>query len=137
MLNRTVLMGRMVFDPELKKTPNGISVTSFSICTERDFGEHEPDFFDIVAWRGTAEFICRNFSKGQMILLAGHLQQRTWQDKNGSKRQSIELVVENAYFCGRKAEKVSSAVNFDSGDMEEDVGFMEIAGMEDDGDLPF
>ena len=137
MLNKTMIMGRMAFDPELKKTPSGVSVTSFSICTERDFGEHEPDFFDIVAWQGTAEFICRNFSKGQMILVAGHLQQRVWQDKNGNKRYNVEIVAENVYFCGRKTEKSSPTAVFDYGDTEADVEFADISGEEDDGELLF
>ena len=136
MLNKTITMGRLTATPELKKTPSGVSVCSFSICTERDFGEHATDFFDIVAWRGTAEFISRNFEKGQMILIAGHLQQRSWTDKNGNKRYNIEIIAENVYFCGSKAQKTSPAQNFDYEITEADTEPILVEN-ESDGDLPF
>ncbi|MEG2813521.1 MAG: single-stranded DNA-binding protein, partial [Oscillospiraceae bacterium] len=86
MLNKVILMGRLTADPEHKQTPNGVSVTSFSIAVERNFadkqtGKREADFINIVAWRGTADLICKYFSKGRMIALDGSLQTRTYQDK--------------------------------------------------------
>lgn len=103
MLNNITIMGRLTADPELKQTPSNISVTSFSIAVDRDYetnGKREADFFDIVAWRGTAEFIARNFSKGKLITIVGGLQTRKWEDKNGNKRVSVEIKADTAYFCG-------------------------------------
>lgn len=139
MLNSIIIMGRLTAHPELKKTPSGVSVCSFSICSERDYGEHEKDFFDVVAWRGTAEFICRNFEKGQMILIHGHLQTRNWTDKQGNKRHSVEIVAGNTYFCGKKAQKTSPATQFYYEDIEITEQDTEpiLVENESDGDLPF
>lgn len=108
MINVTVLMGRMVADPELKTTPNGNSVCSFRIAVERRFpgsnGERQTDFINIVAWRSTAEFICRYFTKGQMIAVHGHIQTRPYEDKQGNKRTAVEVVADNVSFCGSKRE---------------------------------
>lgn len=107
MLNDVVLMGRMTRDPELRRTNSGTAVASFSIACERDFkgqdGEKETDFFDVTAWRNTAEFICKYFCKGRMIIVAGRLQQRSWTDKDGNKRHTVEVVADNAYFGDSKS----------------------------------
>ncbi len=102
MLNRTCLMGRLTRDPELRNTQTGIPVCSFSIACDRNFknanGERETDFFDCVAWRQTAEFVSRHFTKGRMAVVEGRLQNRDWTDKEGNKRRTTELIVDNAYF---------------------------------------
>lgn len=105
MLNKITLMGRLCADPELRQTQSGIPVCSCRIAVDRDYlsnGERETDFFDVVAWRGTAEFICKYFSKGSLIALDGRLQSRAWTDREGSNRVSIETVAERVYFAGGK-----------------------------------
>ncbi len=99
-------MGRLVADPELKTTNTGISVTSFRIAVDRSYvkaGEQrQADFFDIVAWRSSAEFVCRNFSKGSLIAVDGQLQSRQYQTKDGQNRTAIEVVVDNVSFTGER-----------------------------------
>ncbi len=106
MLNQIVIMGRLTADPELRATGNNISVCSFTVACDRDYkaknAERETDWIDCVAWRGTAELICRNFFKGQSIAVSGRLQTRTYQDKQGNNRKVTEIVVGSAYFCGKK-----------------------------------
>lgn len=103
MLNHITIMGRLTRDPELRRTGSGIAVASFSVAVERDFGsrdggEKETDFIDCVAWRQTGEFVSKYFSKGSMIVVSGRLQIRNWNDKEGNKRRSAEVVAENVYF---------------------------------------
>lgn len=107
MLNHITLMGRLVRDPELRHTGSGIPVASFTIAVDRDFadkqsGEKETDFVDIVAWRNTAEFVSKYFTKGRMAVVSGRLQMRKWEDKNGNKRISAEVVADNVYFGDSK-----------------------------------
>ena len=105
MLNRITMTGRLVADPELRRTQSGVSVTSFRIANDRDYGkgeEKETDFFDVVAWRSTAEFICKYFTKGRMISVDGRLQTRGWKDREGNNRVSMESLVDNAYFADSK-----------------------------------
>ena len=106
MINRVVLMGRLAADPELKTTQTGISVTSFRIAVDRSYAksgeERQADFFDIVAWRYTAEFICKHFRKGSLIAVDGTLQSRTYQAKDGSNRYVVEVVADNASFTGER-----------------------------------
>ena len=106
MLNKIILMGRLTRDPELRRTQSGTAVTSFSIACDRDFksqsGEKETDFIDIVAWRGTAEFVSKYFAKGRMAIVEGRLQIRDWTDNNGGKRRSAEVVADNIYFGDSK-----------------------------------
>jgi single-strand DNA-binding protein len=106
MINRVILMGRLVADPELKTTNTGISVTSFRIAVDRNYvkaGEQrQADFFDIVAWRSSAEFVCRNFSKGSLIAVDGQLQSRNYQTKDGQNRTAIEVVADNVSFTGER-----------------------------------
>lgn len=152
MLNRAILMGRLVADPELRQTPNGVSVTSFRIAVDRNFnsksGERQADFLDIVAWRQTAEFITRYFTKGRMIALEGSIQTRGYEDKNGNKRTAVEIVADNVYFADSKPAGGAPAqpfappmptqappepsVSYASGDMGD---FSEISS--DSDDLPF
>lgn len=96
-------MGRLTADPELKQTPNGVSVTSFTIAVDRDYAKTEEkmtDFINIVAWRGTAEFICKFFKKGRLIILSGSLQVRNYTTKEGEKRYVSEVVADKVYFAG-------------------------------------
>ena len=97
-----VLMGRLTRDPELRRTQSGTPVTSFSLAVDRDFksqsGEKETDFIDVVAWRSTAEFVAKYFTKGRMAVVEGRLQMRDWTDKDGNKRRSAEVVADNLYF---------------------------------------
>ena len=108
MLNRVILMCRLVSDPELKTTSSGISVTSFRIAVDRSYvkagTERQTDFFDIVCWRSTAEFVCRYFFKGSLIALEGQLQSRTYQAKDGSNRYVVEVVADNVSFTGERRE---------------------------------
>ena len=106
MLNRTILMGRLVADPELKTTASGVSVTSFRIAVDRSYvksgEERKADFIDIVCWRQTAEFVCRYFSKGSLIAVEGQLQSRTYQAKDGTNRYVVEVVADNVSFTGER-----------------------------------
>jgi single-strand DNA-binding protein len=108
MLNHIVLMGRLTRDPELRRTTSGTPVATFSIAVDRDFkaenGEKETDFIDIVAWRNTAEFVSKYFTKGRMAVVSGRLQIRNWNDKDGNKRRSAEVVADNVYFGDSKSE---------------------------------
>ena len=116
MLNKIVLMGRLTRDPELRQTPTGNSVVSFTLACDRDFeaqgAERETDFVDIVAWRGTAEFVSKYFSKGRMAVVSGRLQIRNWEDKDGNKRKTAEIVAESVYFgdSKRDGQNASAAV---------------------------
>ena len=152
MLNRIILMGRLTRDPELRRTGSGTAVTSFSLAVDRDFksqsGEKETDFIDIVAWRNTAEFVSKYFTKGRMAVVEGRLQIRDWTDKDGGKRRSAEVVADNVYFGDSKrdggdnsgynpgyapapAPHSAAPSNFRASGSD----FAEIG--EDDGELPF
>ena len=114
MLNHITLMGRLVRDPELRRTGSGVAVASFRIAVDRDYspkdgGERKADFIDCVAWRQTGEFISKYFAKGRMIVVDGRLEMRDWTDKEGNKRISAEVIVENAYFGDSRREGDSGA----------------------------
>ena len=117
MLNHIVLMGRLTRDPELRRTGSGIAVASFTLAVDRDFAaqgaEKETDFVDIVAWRNTAEFVSRYFTKGRMAIVSGRLQIRNWTDKDGNKRRSAEVVADNVYFGDSKRDGASAPAGFD------------------------
>lgn len=106
MLNHIVIMGRLVRDPELRRTQAGKAVASFRVACDRDYapqgGEREADFIDIVAWGNTGEFVSKYFSKGRMAVISGRLQMRSWTDNNGQKRVSAEVVADNVYFGDSK-----------------------------------
>ena len=108
MLNKIILMGRLTRDPELRRTGSGTAVTSFALAVDRDFkgqgGEKETDFIDVVAWRNTAEFVSKYFTKGRMAVVSGRLQIRNWEDKEGNKRRTAEILAENIYFGDSKKE---------------------------------
>ena len=114
MLNHIVLMGRLTRDPELRRTNSGVAVATFTLAVDRDFassttGEKETDFIDIVAWRNTAEFVSKYFTKGRMAVVCGRLQIRNWTDKEGNKRRSAEVVADNVYFGDSKRDAGSDA----------------------------
>ena len=103
MLNHIVIMGRLARDPELRHTQNGTPVASFRLAVDRDFkdkntGERQTDWIDVVAWRGTGEFVSRYFTKGRMAVVEGRLQIRDWTDKDGNRRTAAEVVADNVYF---------------------------------------
>lgn len=127
MINRVVLMGRMVADPELKSTESGISVTSFRIAVERSYKkdgeERKADFIDIVCWRQTAEFVCKYFNKGSLIALEGQLQTRSYQAKDGTNRYVTEVVADNISFTGERRENVTPDNNEDWGNYDNDLPF--------------
>ena len=106
MLNHIVLMGRLTRDPELRRTGSGVAVASFTLAVDRDYAaqgaEKETDFVDIVAWRNTAEFVSKYFAKGRMAVVTGRLQIRNWQDKEGNKRRSAEILADSVYFGDSK-----------------------------------
>ena len=147
MLNRIIIMGRLTRDPELRRTQTGTPVASFSLAVDRDFksqgGEKETDFIDIVAWRNTAEFVSRYFTKGRMAVVEGRLQIRDWTDRDGGKRRSAEVIAENVYFGDSKREGGSdysaapaySAPRGYAAPMGGQSDFAEIG--EEDGELPF
>ena len=109
MLNHITIMGRLVRDPELRRTGSGVAVATFRVAVDRDYvsrdgGERKADFIDCVAWRQTGEFISKYFTKGRMIVVDGRLEMRDWTDKEGNKRTSAEINVSNAYFGDSKRE---------------------------------
>ncbi|MEA5012194.1 MAG: single-stranded DNA-binding protein [Angelakisella sp.] len=147
MFNKAILVGRLTADPELRQTPNGVAVCSFSIAVDRRFSgrdaERKADFINIVAWRQQAEFISRYFRKGEPIGIEGSIQTRSYEDKQGNKRTAVEVVADNAFFVGSKGSSQAAAsvplptdappaaVSYQSGaasDFEE---------VETDNDLPF
>ncbi len=129
MLNHITVMGRFTRPPELKKTQSGVSVCSFSIACDRDFTsgeEKKTDFFNCTAWRGTAEFISKYFDKGSMIIISGRLNINSYDDKDGNKRSSAEIVCDNVYFGeSKKASsevKEAAPVHFEEARPEDEEG---------------
>lgn len=129
MLNVAAIMGRITYPIEVKTTPNGVSVASFQLAVDRPYQasgqDRQTDFIDCVAWRGTAEFIGKYFKKGDLIAIDGSIQTENYTDKNGNKRKAVEVVVNNASFCGAKNTNESPAPDAD------------FEGITDDDDLPF
>ena len=152
MLNKIYIMGRLTRDPELRRTQSGTAVASFSLAVDRDYknadGTKETDFIDCVAWRNSAEFVSKYFTKGRMAVVEGRLQMRDWTDKDGNKRRNAEVVVENIYFGDSKRDSNTGSGNYstptggygapDGGysvPAPSAGGFAEID--DEDGDLPF
>lgn len=131
MLNKIFIMGRLTRDPELRRTQGGNAVTNFALAVDRDFksadGTKETDFIDVVAWRNTAEFAAKYFTKGRMAVVEGSLQMRDWTDKEGNKRRIAEVVADNIYFGDSKREDAPAGNSAPTFEEIEDDG----------GDLPF
>ena len=112
-LNHICIQGRMTRDPEMRKTGSGISVANFTVAVDRDMkgqdGNKETDFFDCVAWRATADFVCKYFHKGSQIVVSGKMQSRKWTDKDGKNRTSWEVQADNLYFCGSKQDNAQGS----------------------------
>lgn len=126
MLNDVKLQGRFTKDPELRQTQNGTFVVAFTLAVERDYskdGKRETDFINCVAWRGTAGFIAKYFTKGDMAIVVGAVQTRSYTDKNGNKREATEVMVDRAYFCGERRKAATQEQQF--------------VELDDDVDLPF
>ena len=114
MLNHITIMGRLTRDPELRRTGSGVAVASFTVAVDRDIanketGEKETDFIDCVAWRQAGEFVSKYFTKGRMIVVSGRLQIRSWNDKDGNKRRTAEVVADNCYFGDSKTDTGNAA----------------------------
>ena len=143
MLNCAVIMGRLTADPELRQTPSGVAVTRFTVAVDRGYvkpgEERKADFINVVAWRQTAEFVTRYFSKGSMIAVQGAIQTGSY-EKDGIKRSTFEIVADNVSFCGSKSESSTggaprvtetAAPSFSNGSIDD------FAAVADDDDLPF
>lgn len=121
MLNKAILMGRLVADPELRKTPNGVSVTSFRIAVNRTYDREQTDWIDIVAWRQTADFVCKYFQKGNAIIVEGSIQTRNYEDKNGNKRTAVEVLADHVHFAESKnGQKHTSGIDDYDIDLDDD-----------------
>ena len=144
MLNKVILMGRLTRDPELRATAADVSVAAFTLAVDRGYSRRDnspqqtADFINIVAWRSTAEFVCRWFTKGQLVAVSGRLQVRNYEDREGNKRTVTEVVADEVFFAEKKKNIETGAADFESfgefpapasADFEELVG--------DDGELPF
>ena len=141
MLNKAILMGRLTGDPELRHTPNNTAVTSFALAVNRSFSrsgeQQQTDFIDIVAWGSTAEFVTKWFRKGMLVAVSGRVQTRNWEDKQGNKRKSVEIVADEVHFAEPKkdtaarSDEAAPGYGIPSGSSD----FSELS--EDDGELPF
>ena len=132
-MNKVILMGRLVRDPELRQTASGVNAARFSVAVNRRFakeGQQEADFINCVAWRQTAEFITRYFHKGSMIAVVGSLRTRSWDGPDGKKQYSTEVSVDEAYFTGEKSDAHTAQPN----DEFTAAGFEYLPG---DDDTPF
>lgn len=141
MLNHIVVMGRMARDPEKRYTQNGTPVAAFSLAVDRDFkdkqsGERPVDWIDVVAWRQTADFVCKYFAKGRMAVVEGRLQTRSYTDREGIKRKAVEVVADSVYFGDSKPADQQSEGNADEGSLppSQETQFHEV---DDEGELPF
>ena len=141
MINICVLMGRLVADPELRHTPNGIATCTFRIAVDRNFvragEERKADFIDIVTWRKAAEFVCKYFRKGGMIAVNGSLQTRNYEDKNGNKRTAYEVVADNIHFGDGKHTERGDKFSPAEGNVDIKGGPDDFAVIDSEEDLPF
>ena len=150
MLNKIFIMGRLTRDPELRRTQNGTAVAGFALAVDRDYknadGTKEPDFIEVVAWRSSAEFVSKYFTKGRMAIVEGRLQIRDWTDKDGNKRRNAEVVADNVYFGDSKKEGDSSGGSYGGSSggykaagkaVDVEPGEGEFAEIEDEEDWPF
>lgn len=141
MLNHITIMGRLTKDVELRRTNTGTAVASFTLAVDRDFGEKETDFIEVCAWRNTAEFVSKYFSKGRMAVVSGRLQIRKWNDKDGNKRSTAEVVADNVYFGDSKKDEQENRPFVGGGRRANDSEMADMGGFspldEPDFGLPF
>lgn len=144
MLNKVILMGRLTREPEMRATAADVSVAAFTLAVDRGYSRRDnspqqtADFINIVAWRSTAEFVCRWFTKGQLVAVSGRLQVRNYEDREGNKRTVTEVVADEVFFAEKKKNIETGAADFESfGELPPPASadFEELVG--DDGDLPF
>ena len=139
-MNKVILMGRLTRDPEMKQTPTGLSVARLTIAVNRRFakdGQQTADFIGCVAWRQTAEFICKYFRKGSMIAVVGNIQTRSWDGQDGKKQYATDIVIDEVYFTGEKPQSGGAANSgLPDDDVFRQVGFTHVPDI-DDGDIPF
>lgn len=137
MLNHIVLQGRFCKDPELRRTQSGTAVASFTLAVSRDFSDKDKtDFIDVVAWKSTAEFVSKYFSKGRTAVVSGRLQMRDWTDKEGNKRRSAEVIAESVYFGDSKRDALAGNTdNSDAADIS--YGYSDFEEIQSEDDLPF
>lgn len=137
MLNTAILMGRLTADPELRHTTSSIPVVRFTLAVDRSYvpqgGERQTDFIDVVAWRKTAEFVCRYFRKGMLVAVQGSIQTRSYTDKQGNNRKAFEVVADNVHFAEPKREMAQQPVTTHKYINDDSTDFQEV----DDDDLPF
>ena len=133
MLNKATIMGRLTADPEMRATPNGKKVCSFTLAVNRPGKDAGADFIDIVAWEKTAEFVCKYFAKGQQVAVAGRIRTRTWEDQSGNKRKAVEVVAEEVHFAEGKRENQGNRAGNSQGGYTD--SFVPYDGADDD--LPF
>lgn len=116
MLNEVILMGRLTRDPDVRMTQNGTTAANFALACERDYApqgqDRETDFFDVVAFRNTADFVGQYFAKGQLVAVKGRLRQRDWTDKQGNKRRSTEILADRCYFAEKRQDRDASDAGF-------------------------
>lgn len=147
-MNKAILMGRLTSDPEMRQTQSGVSCARFTIAINRRFQREETDFINCVAWRQNADFICKYFTKGNMIAVVGSIQTRTWEGQDGKKNYATEVVVDEAHFTGSKSESgmvqsnnyqnIGQAPAAKDSPIEDDFSAMGFSEMDAaDGDLPF
>ena len=132
-MNRVILMGRLTTDPELKQVTQDAAVTRFTLAVNRRFakeGQQQADFITCVAWRQTAEFICRYFGKGKMIAVEGQLQSRSWDGEDGKRQYATEVILDNAFFTGEKKEETPQQ-------SKTDMNFIDFGTVNNESDLPF
>ena len=135
-MNKAILMGRLTKEPELRHTTNDIPVVSFTLAVDRGYmtnGERQADFINIVAWRGTAEFVSKWFSKGQLVAVSGRIQSRTYKDRNGNNRAAVEVVADEVFFAEGKRDGTAQEERNELPPAADD--FEELLG--EDSDLPF
>lgn len=141
MINDSTVQGRLTFEPELKVTPNGMSVTKFQVASERNYknknGEYEADFIDVVAWKGVAEFVTKNFHKGDMILVRGRIETRNYKDKHDIPRKSMQLKADEVSFCGYRKEQKETNPVYQKETENTPLPFDDFEPIEDEDDNPF
>ena len=141
MLNVIAIMGRLARDPELRQTTTGKNVASFTLAVDRgrkdENGQNQTDWLNVVAWEKTAEFVCRYFSKGNLIAVTGRLQSRSYQDKNGNNRTAVEVLASQVSFCGKKKQENRQEERRENAPSYSQGNDTDFALIEDDGDLPF